>query len=437
MSKRILPRISAALLASAIPSAVIGHVRNDVQNVEDLLKQVNNELKRVGDDLKRTAENALSEAKNAGQLSSEVKGKADELLSKHNALSDAQNKLNDALEGVKAQHKELEQHVADRLSSMGKREAPKSLGELVVENQKLADYVKNGAQGKVLISVNAAITSLSTSAGGLVAPDREAEIVGMQRRRMTVRDLLSQGETESNLVQYPKQTTRTNNAAAVTEGATKPTSDYVWTLTDAPVRTIAHIVPISRQALDDAKQLRTEVDTEMRYGLDFAEELQLLNGSGQGQNLSGLIINATAYSAAFAPSAAQMIDQLRLAHLQASLAEFVSDGQILNPTDWARIELLKDGENRYLWANPRGLGTPTLWGKPVVETAAMTVDKFLVGAFKAAATIYDRMETEVLISSEDGDNFKKNMYTMRAEKRLALAVKRGLALVYGDFGNVG
>jgi HK97 family phage major capsid protein len=57
-----------------------------------------------------------------------------------------------------------------------------------------------------------------------------------------------------------------------------------------------------------------------------------------------------------------------------------------------------------------------------------------VGAFRMAGTIYDRMQTEVLISSEDRDNFVKNMLTVRAEKRLAFAVKRPAALIYGDLG---
>ncbi|MBN8956767.1 MAG: phage major capsid protein, partial [Rhizobiales bacterium] len=51
-------------------------------------------------------------------------------------------------------------------------------------------------------------------------------------------------------------------------------------------------------------------------------------------------------------------------------------------------------------------------------------------------TIWDRMDVEVLVSSEDRDNFVKNMLTVRAEKRLAMVVKRPAALVYGDFGNV-
>jgi hypothetical protein len=57
-----------------------------------------------------------------------------------------------------------------------------------------------------------------------------------------------------------------------------------------------------------------------------------------------------------------MIDQLRLAMLQASLAEFPADGMILHPTDWARIELLKDGEDRYLWSNPRSLAVAVALG---------------------------------------------------------------------------
>ncbi|RYE64054.1 MAG: phage major capsid protein, partial [Oxalobacteraceae bacterium] len=127
------------------------------------------------------------------------------------------------------------------------------------------------------------------------------------------------------------------------------------------------------------------------------------------------------------------IDILRLALLQASLAEYSADGIVLNPIDWADIELTKDGEQRYIFANVIQMAGPQLWGRPVVATQAMDQDEFLTGAFRMAAKIWDRMDTEVLISSEDRDNFIKNMLTVRAEKRLALAVKRRAALVTGDF----
>lgn len=433
--KKLMPRVSIAAMLASRPAGIMGAVRSEASaNVDDLLKQVNSELKRIGDDVKKTAENALNEAKQSGAVSNEVKAAADKLLTQMTALKDASEKLTAKQEELDGRQRDVEQKVAARRDE-GRGEV-KSLGQAVVEHDDLKAFVAKGASGSVRINVNAAITSLSTSAGGLIEPQRESEIVRLPRRKMTVRDLLTVGRTGTNLVQYPKQTTRTNNAAVVSETSQKPESNYVWTLADAPVRTIAHWVPVSRQAMDDAPQLQTEIDGELRYGLDYAEEVELLNGSGSGQHLSGLITNATAFVAAFVVSGKTMIDDLRLAKLKASLAEFPSDGFVLNPADWARIELTKDGENRYVWANPRALGVPTLWGDPVVETQAIAVDKFLSGAFKIAATIYDRMDAEVLISSEDRDNFIKNMLTARAEKRLALAVKRSAALVYGDFGNV-
>jgi HK97 family phage major capsid protein len=184
----------------------------------------------------------------------------------------------------------------------------------------------------------------------------------------------------------------------------------------------------SVQVLADAPGLRSMIDNRLRYGLDFVEEQQLLNGSGVGQNLPGLVTSATAYAAPGALVAGQMIDTIRLSHLQVALAEYPANGTVLNPIDWAFIEMLKDGEGRYLIGNPQGSISPTLWGLPVVATQAMTVDKFLTGAFNMAAQIFDRQDSTVEVSTEDQDNFVKNKVTIRAEKRLALAIYRPAAI---------
>lgn len=436
MSKKFMPLVALAALMAARPSAVIGAVRNEANpgKIEELLRDVKNELSRVSDDVKKTAEQALQQSKDTGRATDEVKAKADELLATQTKLSDAQQKLSEKLEVLETRNHDLEQKLASRRG--GGEDERKSVGQQVSESEDLKMFVKNGARGSVRIGINQAITSATGSAGDLIAPQRETEIVGLPRRQMTIRNLIPAGRTSSNLIEYVKMITRTNNARVVSEGAQKPESNYVYEKDDAPVRTIAHWVHVSRQAMDDAAQLQTEVDGELRYGLDFAEELEILKGDGTGQHLEGLVPAATAYSAPFAVSGETMIDTLRLALLQASLAEYPADGIVLHPSDWTRIELLKDGENRYLWANPRGTNAPGLWGRAVLETQAMDEDEFLVGAFRMAATIYDRMDAEVLVSSEDRDNFIKNMLTVRAEKRLALAVKRPGALVTGDFGNV-
>ena len=436
MGKQMMRQVSLAALMAARPAGVMGSVRAEAApgDVAQLLRDVQAALTRVESDVKKTAEEALNQSKNTGAATVELKKTADELLVAQRQLTDAQQKLTGKMEALETRNTDLEQQLAARRGGGGSQ--AKSLGQQVVESADFKAFVAAGARNKMRIGINQAITSANTSAGDLIWSQRETEIVGMPRRQMTIRQLLTQNRTTSNLVEYAKLVTRTNTARPVTEGAAKPESNYVWDQADAAVRTVAHHVRVSRQAMDDAAQLQGEIDGELRYGLDLAEEEQLLKGDGTGQNLSGLVTEATAYSAAFAVTGETMIDTLRLALLQASLAEYPADGIVLHPTDWARIELTKDGEFRYLFANIMQLAGPQLWGRPVIGTQSMDEDEFLVGAFRAAGTIYDRMDAEVLLSSEDADNFTKNMITVRAEKRLALAIKRAAALITGDFGNV-
>lgn len=434
MSKHFMPSVALTALMAARPAGIIGTVRNESQNIEKLLSEVKQELERVGSNVKQTAEEALKQAKESGTLTAETKQKADELLMAQGRLSAAQDKLTERLESLETKSTDIEQRMASRRGGGGDS-GVKSLGQMVGASDDLKNFVTvSGAKGSVRVVVKSAITSATGSAGALIVPERDTEIVGMPKRQMTIRQLLSVGPTTSNSIEYARMVTRTNNAAATAETAQKPESNYVWEQDDAPVRTIAHWVPVSRQAMDDIPQLESEIDGELRYGLDLVEEAELLKGDGTGQHLHGLVPQATAYAN---PGVTVVnptkIDILRLAILQASLAEYPADGIVLHPTDWADIELTKDGENRYIFANVIQLAGPQLWGRPVIGTQAMDLDEFLVGAFRTAAKIWDRMDIEVLISSEDRDNFIKNMLTVRAEKRLALAVKRPGALVTGDF----
>ncbi|ABN78414.1 phage major capsid protein [Cereibacter sphaeroides] len=427
-----MPLVASALLAATQPHAVLCAPRAEggAGNLEALLKEVKQELDRIGNDVRKTADTAFQEAKNAGKLSDETKAKADSLLTAQNALQDSVAKLQQRLEDMDARNLDIEQRMSGR---RGGGTARQTLGQAISMDAQVKAF--NG-KGTITLIVQNAITSGSASAGPLIAPQRETEIVGLPRRQVFVRDLLSRSTTNSNLVQYARMKARTNAAGVVAEGALKPESGLEYEAADAPVRTIAHWIPVSRQALEDADQLQGEIDGELRYGLDLTEEAEILSGDGEGQHLSGLITNASAYSGAYEPAGATAIDKLRFALLEASLALYPADGMVLNEIDWALIETAKDSENRYIFANPLQLAGPVLWGRPVVPTTEIDEDKFLVGAFRAAATIYDRMDTEVLISSEDRDNFVKNMLTVRAEKRLALAIKRAAALIYGDFGRV-
>ncbi len=360
-----------------------------------------------------------------GEVSAELKEKTDKALSE---LGDMTTRLGD-----------LEKRAA-REKEEGANEQ-KSLGDLVIDS---ADYkagmLTGSSRGSIKVTADrAAITSANTTVGAgrsqgtsLVPGARVPGIFGLPERTLTIRDLVLPGQTSSSSIEYVKETGYTNNAAPVAETTAKPYSELTFDMTSAPVRTIAHLFKASRQILDDAPALRSYIDGRARYGLRFAEENQLLNGSGTGQNIHGLVPQATAFSPAFTLPGATGIDRLRLAILQVVLAEYPATAFVLNPIDWTKIELTKDAGGNYIIGNPQGSLTPTLWNLPVVSTQAMAAGEFLTGAFSFAAQIFDRLDIEVLLSSENVDDFEKNMFTIRAEERLAFAVYRPESFVTGD-----
>ena len=378
------------------------------------------------DEVKALAEEALGKAAKGEELSASTKQLADEALT--------------ALNEAKARLDEVEQKLA-RKKQDDERVAPRSLGEQVVTNEAIQPFLNSKtARGRASVEVKSIISSLTSdangSAGDLIVPDRQPGIVTPGQRRLTVRDLLTPGRTNSNAVQYVKETGFTNAAATVSEtaGATKPQSDIKFDVVTSSVTTIAHWVLATRQILDDVPMLQSYIDGRLTYGLALVEENQLLNGGGTGTDLHGIYTQATAFSSPISlPAPVTRIDVLRLAMLQSALSELLATGAVLHPADWAGIELLKDTSGAYIIGNPQGTLSPTLWGLPVVATQSMASGKFLAGAFQLGAQIFDRMDAVVEISTEDDQNFRKNLVTVLAEERLALAVYRPEAFVKGDF----
>ena len=399
--------------------------RKDAGNGNSSEVEVKKALDKIGDQVKEAGEKALAEAAKGIAASDEQKGRLDEMLIKFN--------------GLQAEVKELEQ-LAARRGGNDEQDEYKSMGQRVVESEAFKGMDSSARKGmriqmdrKDLMNVTGTVGAGASASNSLVGSSRQVGIIAKPNRILTIRDLLMPGQTDSGSIEYVVETGFTNNAGMQVEGALKAKSDIAFNLKTAPVRTIAHFFKASRQLLDDAKGLASYIDGRAQYGLRLKEEQQFLSGDGTGANILGILPQATAFvaNAGVTVVGPTGIDRLRLAILQAMLAEYPASGFVLNPIDWAGIELTKDGQGRYIIASPQESGTPRLWGLPVAQTQAMAANSFLTGAFDIAAQIFDRMEIEVLLSTENEDDFVKNMCTIRAESRAALAVYRPEAFVTG------
>jgi HK97 family phage major capsid protein len=312
-------------------------------------------------------------------------------------------------------------------------EAPKSLGESFATSDEFKAFAE-GRTSKARLEIKNTITGQSGSPAAnsdtIVAPQRQAGIVSGAFRTLRIRDVLPFGTTSSNLVEYTRELAFTNNSAETAEGVTKPESALTFELVSAPVKTIAHWLKLSKQVMDDAPALASYVDTRLRYGVDLRIDQQLLNGNGTGQNIGGLAKSGN--HTAFTPvSGDNAIDSINRAIYAVAAADYNATAIILNPADWGAIERTKTTDDAYVFGAPQRLA-PTLWGLPVVATNTMTSGKFMVGAFDMAAQVWNRQGTTVEMSEADDTNFQKNLVTVRAEARLALAIYRPVSIQYGN-----
>lgn len=329
---------------------------------------------------------------------------------------------------------ELEQKLSDKV--IAGKTAPETLGRIVIKSDAFKSFASGNAS-KMSVFANT-ITgqdggSPPANSDTIVAPQRLGGIVGGAFRSLRIRDILPSGVTTSNSVEYTRELLFTNSAAETAEGATKPESTLTFELATAPVRTVAHFLKVSKQVLEDSAALESYINTRLRYGVELKTDSQLINGTGSAQQITGMLKSGN-YTA-FTPTTGETaLDSINRAIYAAYAADYAPTAIILNPADWGAIERTKvgTGDARYVVGNPTGVMGPMLWGVPVVVTNNLASGKLIVGAFDIAFQVWDRQGTTVEMFEQDDTNVQKNLLTVRAENRLALAAYRPASVFYGN-----
>nr|WP_288454593.1 phage major capsid protein [uncultured Pseudomonas sp.] len=316
----------------------------------------------------------------------------------------------------------------------------KSFIDLVKSDDSYKGRQKSGlAQIEVTKSDMASMKEMKVTSAGIVVPNYDPTIQPGIRQELRIRDLLTSIPVSGPNYSYFKELLHTRGAAPVAEGGLKPTSDVTFEMVTDRVKKVAVWMPVTDEALDDVPQLLGYIQELLRYDLKLEEEAQILKGDGTGENLNGLMTQATTYDAALTKAGDTAIDIVRRAIYQArKQSKLSADGVVMTELDWMNIELQKDGENRYLFANLQGLVTPILWGRPVITSDSMdegdadTGGEFLVANFARAAILFDRMSFLFKMGMIN-DQFIKNERALLVEERLGLGVRRREALVKGQF----
>jgi len=378
----------------------------------------------------------------------------------------------DAIKAVKADEAIIAQ-AREFADSVGVAEQPevkarmRSLGLTVVESPEFKSLLGQYPDGRIPakgrvqsnpIAVKSLFTGASsTSAGAFVVNERTDIVEMLGRKALTIRNLVSNRRTASDAVEYVKETSHTNSAAVVAEatssaaptlpaldgdalaagaslvnaagGGYKPEGSWSFEVVTTTVKTIAEWVPVTKRALADVAQLEGLINDELRQDVAEAEEGQILNGDGSGENFTGINntsgIQTQAYSTDLFETIRKGVTKLR------TVGRVNPTALVLNPADAEAIDLAKDGENRYYYGGPQSIGQRTIWGVPVVESESQAAGTGLLGDF-AKGVLWDREQTTVTMTDSHADFFIRNLVAILAEERLAFGVTRPTAFCQLD-----
>jgi HK97 family phage major capsid protein len=304
----------------------------------------------------------------------------------------------------------------------------KGVARINLSGKDLADFER-----KTTITSSAVGQSVS----GVLQIDRTPGITQEARQVLKARDLLSAAPTTMQVVDFVKVNTPMGVASPVVEASTKPENAVTFLSTSEKVRTIATWIPATKQILDDFVELNSFISSTLPYYVNLEEEIQLLSGDNTGENLHGLITQASAFQTSLlsATQGWNKIDIIGRAIQQITAAkELDPTFVVMHPNDWFGIRLTKDNFGRYILGDPQSNVSPSLFGLTVVYTTSIANGTFLVGSGSPIASqIRDRMEMQVEVSTEHQDFFVKNLVAVRAEKRLVLIVKRPASYITGTF----
>lgn len=397
-----------------------------------------------------------------GEDLSEVKrllGEIDGLESKLAGLEDAESRRNRILAGMDRYSRPAPNAVRPGAQAEEIKEAMRvSPGDQFISSRDYREMKLNGHFNSPLARVAFAVnlkdgTSLvlwskrmqyeekallygssASSGGGFVENDPQPGLVDIRQRELSVIDLVPRITTESDTVEYVKEDTFTNAAAAVAEasGTTgtsglKPESTLAYSVATSPVQTIAHWIPVTNRMLADAPAIRGIINGRLLLGLDLELEDLIIAGNGSGANLKG--ITATSGICIQGKGTDNALDAIFKGRTQVRVTGKGRPGAVvLHPNDWEAIRLSRENAatatlGGYLMGPPSAVGAVTVWGIPVVENEGLTENTGLIGDFGQGCALYDREQAAIRVGTID-DQFVRNMQTILAELRAAFVVYR-------------
>lgn len=298
---------------------------------------------------------------------------------------------------------------------------------------------------KALITTGQATAASDASASVLVEPQKLG-LVPYPFVAPTMRSVITNGTTGSDRIEYAQLLPDNDPANVVgakgvkespditgTVGV-KPQSSFGFRKASAEVITVAHWIPVTKQALSDAAQIRTMIDGFLSRGLETEIERMIIEGDkdaptkGEEEwdgifNTSG--IQHQAFDKDIYRTARKAISKVTT--LGGQVSAF-----LVSPELDEELDLMQDQTGRFYGAGPFRMGPNTLWGRPRIVVPALAGKSQFITGDLSQMVLWDREQATLTATDSHADFFIRNLVAILAECRAGFGILNPSLIVTGE-----
>jgi len=234
----------------------------------------------------------------------------------------------------------------------------------------------------------------------------------------------------SDSLSYVEVTNESGAPLPTAELVTIPEKDWSFQEFKATLKKITVMNKHSVEILSDAPQLVSAIKGWLNEDVNIVTDSQLLSGNGVGDNLPGVFTVASVLDATEVGTKrvafANLADVIRLAITKVAVygkGKFTANYVLLNPEDADALDLTKSETGEYILPPFKSADGNTIKGARIIENVGIPAGKFLVGDFRKLH-IGTKGGVEIEMTNSDGDDFKKDILSVKLRRRVAAYVRQ-------------
>ena len=398
----------------------------DIENTDEATVEMLKSMgKAVEDRMSEYLKGTINKETMESAIADALKGidSKEELMSVKEQISEVKESLvrmKGAFEkkGDKMVIKSLEQQVEEQLK-----------GYITTDKKgaKIVDLKSACEQGKghkmtlnLVVDTKAAITSAGAPHIGNIVDNT---IGAAPKAETVIRKFANVASANGRAVTYAEFKPGEGDAEWVPEGGVKPMMSAEVEEKTVVAGKVALGAKLTEETLTDLPQLVAEIKAEIINRIGLAEEAGILNGTGADGQIKGIASDMPGFSlSTFKIEKANAYDAIVASYTQVvsvSNMAYRPNLVLMNPIDYAQMQLTKDVNGQYL--RPFRVGDELIPGLRVEASTAIKQGELWVGDFNYL-NIRDVWALTITFGWEN-DDFTKNLVTMIGEKRLMAYIK--------------